>query len=52
MGTEYRYLTGPTSQGNVRAYWLNEKESEINGLLRPARKSQMFSGGAQPGSAL
>ncbi len=49
VGSEYRYLFGPASQGNFRAYWLNETESLINGSLRPARKSQIFTGGLNQG---
>jgi len=52
MGGEYRYLFGPRSQGNFRAYWLNELEAEINGTLRPARKSQIFTGTLNQGLPL
>jgi lipopolysaccharide assembly outer membrane protein LptD (OstA) len=49
MGTEYRYLMGPRAQGNLRAYWLNEQEAVINGSTRPARKSQVITGGLSQG---
>jgi LPS-assembly protein len=52
MGGEYRYLFGPTAQGNFRAYWLDEKEGVVNGLSRPARKSQIFTGGLSQGLPL
>ena len=45
MGSEYRYMVSPSSQGNVRAYWLNEHESVINGQAQPARKSTQVTGG-------
>jgi LPS-assembly protein len=49
IGSEYRYLLGPASQANVRAYWLNEQEATVNGTLRPARKSQIFTGNLTQG---
>ena len=52
FGTEYRYLLGPASQANVRAYWLDEQEAEVNGTLRPARKSQIFTGSLSQGLPL
>lgn len=52
MGTEFRYLLGPTAQGNMRAYSLNEKERELNGSLMPARQSRMFSGSLSQGLPL
>ncbi|MGE0862875.1 MAG: LPS-assembly protein LptD [Vicinamibacterales bacterium] len=52
VGSEYRYLFGPTSQGNFRAYWLNEQEAVVNGGARPARKSQIFTGGLNQGLPL
>ncbi len=52
VGTEYRYLFGPASQGNFRAYWLDEKEAVINGAQRPAHKSQIFTGGLNQGLPL
>lgn len=45
MGSEYRYMLAPQSQGNFKAYWLNEREAEVNGVLQPARRSQQFTGG-------
>ncbi|MSO52344.1 MAG: hypothetical protein CK533_12580 [Acidobacterium sp.] len=44
VGTEYRYLLGPAALGNFRAYWLDEKETVVNGVTRNARKSQVFNG--------
>ena len=52
MGGEYRYLFGPASQGNFRAYWLDEQATVINGGSRPARKSQIFTGGLNQGLPL
>lgn len=52
VGTEYRYLLAPTAQGNFRAYWLDEKEAVVNGAPRPARKSQVFTGGLSQGLPL
>lgn len=52
VGSEYRYLFGPTAQGNFRAYWLDEKEAVVSGVNRPARKSQIFTGGLGQGLPL
>jgi hypothetical protein len=52
MGSEYRYMLAPTAQGNFRAYWLDEKEAVINGAQRPAKKSQVMSGGLSQGLPL
>jgi len=52
VGSEYRYLFGPTAQGNFRAYWLDETEAVVNGNARPARKSQIFTGGLSQGLPL
>ena len=52
MGTEYRYLFGPASQGNFRAYWLDEKAAVINGAPRRAHQSQIFTGGLNQGLPL
>ena len=40
LGTEYRYMLAPQSQGNLRYYYLNEKEAVINGLPQPARRAR------------
>ena len=45
FGTEYRYMLGPQAQGNVRYYWLDEKEAIINGAPRPSRRSNTIQGG-------
>jgi LPS-assembly protein len=45
MGSEYRYMVSPQSQGNFKAYWLNEHESVINGQTQPAKKSSQMTGG-------
>ncbi len=45
VGTEYRYIFGPQAQGNVRYYWLDEKEAIINGTLRTPRRSNTVQGG-------
>jgi LPS-assembly protein len=52
FGTEYRYLLGPAAQGNFRAYSLDEKEREVDGALRPARQSKIYSGGLSQGLPL
>ena len=52
VGTEYRYLFGPTAQANFRAYWLNEKEAVVNGVTRNAHKSQVFRGNLTQGLPL
>lgn len=51
VGSEYRYLFGPTSQGNLRAYRLNEEVGVVNGVARPARKTQTVTGGLNQGLA-
>jgi LPS-assembly protein len=52
-GTEYRYIASPASQGNARAYWLNENESTIDTpsgpSTQPARRSFRISGGLTQG---
>jgi LPS-assembly protein len=45
LGTEYRYMLGPQAQGNLRYYWLDEKEAIINGQRRDARRSTKIEGG-------
>ncbi|HET9705632.1 MAG TPA: putative LPS assembly protein LptD, partial [Vicinamibacterales bacterium] len=45
LGTEYRYVLGPQSQGNFRYYWLDEKEAIINGQVRQPRQSKKIEGG-------
>ncbi len=52
LGTEYRYLQGPTAQGNVRAYLLNEVAREVNGALLPAGQSKIYSGTLSQGLPL
>lgn len=52
VGTEYRYLLGPTAQGNFRAYWLDQKEALVNGVKQPARKTQLYTGGLSQGLPL
>jgi lipopolysaccharide assembly outer membrane protein LptD (OstA) len=52
MGGEYRYLLGPTAQGNLRAYWLNEREAVINGQNRAAGRSKIITGGLNQGLPL
>lgn len=40
VGTEYRYVTAPGSQGNARVHFLDEKAVEsTTGTLSPARRS-------------
>jgi lipopolysaccharide assembly outer membrane protein LptD (OstA) len=40
-GTEYRYVLGPGSEGNLRAYWLNQKQTVIedSNTVVPAERS-------------
>ena len=45
LGTEYRYVLGPQAQGNLRYYWLDEKEAIVNGAPRTARQSKTIQGG-------
>jgi LPS-assembly protein len=52
VGTEYRYLLGPTAQGNFRGYWLDQKEAVVNGVQQEARKTQLFTGGLSQGLPL
>jgi LPS-assembly protein len=47
MGAEYRYISGPGSEGNARTYWLNEHEYTLpNGSLLPGKRSYQIQGGA------
>jgi len=45
FGSEYRYMLGPQAQGNLRYYWLDEKEAVLNGLTRNPRRSKTIQGG-------
>ena len=45
LGAEYRYLFGPQAQGDLRYYWLDEKEAIINGFTRNPRRSKSVRGG-------
>jgi len=45
LGAEYRYLFAPQAQGDIKYYFLDEKEAEINGQLRQARQSKTIRGG-------
>ena len=45
LGAEYRYLLAPQAQGDLRYYWLDEKEAVINGLVRNPRQSKSLRGG-------
>jgi LPS-assembly protein len=49
MGSEYRYLLGPGSEGKVRVYRLNERESTLEtgsgSVTNPARRSFEIRGG-------
>ena len=51
MGTEYRYVSGPWSEGFARTYFLNERESTVSqgGIERrtPARRSYEVRGRAR-----
>ena len=49
LGTEYRYMLAPQSQGNLRYYYLNENEAVINGRTQLARRSTMLNGGLSQG---
>jgi LPS-assembly protein len=52
VGSEYRYLLGPTAQGNFRAYWLDQKEAVVGGVPQAARKTQVYTGGLSQGLPL
>ena len=45
LGAEYRYLLAPQAQGDLRYYWLDEKEAVINGQVRNPRQSKSLRGG-------
>jgi len=45
LGAEYRYLLGPRAQADLRYYWLDEKETIVNGLTRQPRRSTSVRGG-------
>ncbi|HJU44353.1 MAG TPA: putative LPS assembly protein LptD [Vicinamibacterales bacterium] len=46
LGTEYRYVMGPQAQGNLRYYWLDEKQAVLNnGQTRHPRRSKSIQGG-------
>ena len=55
LGAEYRYVFGPASQGNLRTYLLNERETTVEDRLGPgtgetvypARRSYELRGNAQ-----
>jgi LPS-assembly protein len=44
LGAEYRYMLGPQAQGNMRYYWLDEKQAVLNGAPRPPRRSKKIEG--------
>lgn len=44
VGAEYRYLFGPQALGDFRYYWLDEKETIINGVTRRPRTSKTMRG--------
>lgn len=48
MGTEYRYVSNPTSSGEIRFYRLNEKDSTFNtgggSVARPGQQSYEING--------
>lgn len=52
VGTEYRYVLGPTARGDFRAYWLDEKAALINGVKQPARQSTQVTGNLAQGLPL
>ena len=47
QGAEYRYERGQGSQGNLRTYFLNEQETELEGSTLPARRSTEVRGDAR-----
>ena len=51
MGTEYRYVVGPGSEGFVRTYFLNERETTVSqdgvGRTTPGRRSYEVRGQAR-----
>ena len=47
-GAEYRYVSGPGSQGYMRTYFLNENETQLNDVTTlPARRSYELRGDAR-----
>jgi len=44
-GTEYRWVSTPTSNGNLRAYRLSQKAATVNGLQLAAQKAFLVNGG-------
>ena len=47
-GAEYRYVSGPGSQGYMRTYFLNEHETQLNDVTTlPARRSYELRGDAR-----
>jgi LPS-assembly protein len=46
MGTEYRYAAAPGSQGNFRAYWLDQNASTVDGVASPAVRSYQIESSA------
>jgi LPS-assembly protein len=45
FGSEYRYMLGPQSQGNLSYYFLDENAAVINGAPRNERQSRKIQGG-------
>ena len=43
-GTEYRWVSTPTSSGNLRAYRLNQKAATVSGIALAAQKSVLVNG--------
>jgi LPS-assembly protein len=50
VGSEYRYVAGPGSDGAIKAYWLNQREAEFGSgagaRVLPAERSFELTGGA------
>jgi LPS-assembly protein len=44
VGAEYRYMMGPQAQGDIKYYWLDQKESVINGVTRDPQQSKTIRG--------
>ena len=44
FGTEYRWVRTPTSNGNLRAYRMNQKAATVNGFPLPEQRSMLVNG--------
>lgn len=44
IGGEYRYVSGPGSEGSFRTNWLNQGDSVVNGVQTGAKRSYQIEG--------